>query len=143
MSELQRDMVAVSLSLWKATIVVITILTSTFSYLAAVDAQSAKCAGSAWVAGYRSGISDFVAFPLICAVAAVLFIVVATADKAKKYALWDEREVFVLGRIRITFGMFVLAFTLACGVGAFGVPAVFSVARYIAISDQCVSAALH
>jgi hypothetical protein len=136
-----RDPVAISIFAWKTAIVILTILTSIFSFLAALDAQSAKCAGNAWLVGYRSGISDFAAFPLISGIMAVAFIVVLTTEKVKQRVLRDEREIFAFKSVRFTNGMFLFCVTLFCGLIIFGIPARFSVERYSAIAAYCGSVA--
>ena len=134
-----RDIVAISIFVWKTAIVVLTIVTSIFSFLAALDAQSAKCAGNAWLVGYRSGISDFAAFPLISGIAAIAFIIVLTAKKVKQYVLRDEREIFGYKSIRVTYGVSVFCLTLVFGLVVFGMPTTFSVERYKVIAAYCRS----
>lgn len=136
-----RDFFTISIFAWRTAIVILTIVTSIFSFLAALDAQSAKCAGNAWLVGYRSGISDFAAFPLISAIGAVGFIVVLTAEKVKPYIKRDEREILGFKSIRITYGMFVFCLMLLFGLVFFGMQSKVSVQRYNVIAAYCRSVA--
>ena len=71
--------------IWTAAIVIAVALICTaliFSYLAAVGAESAKCAGLSSLAGYRGGVEGLFGFPLFGATGfGVLFFALRTVLK--------------------------------------------------------------
>jgi len=135
-----RDPLGVALVAWKAALIIATIITSIFSYLAAMTAESARCAGMSWIAGYRSDTSDFWALPLISLTAVVFAIIGASKPKVLELLRNYEEPVSWFGPIRITFaqrllcGSVVVFFVILCGATA------WAVLRYDAIVHYCVSA---
>src|SRR5262249_29871567 len=62
---LPRDPIARALFAWKAAMAGLTVVTSLFSYLAALAAASPACAGMDMLVGYLSGLTDPLARPLL------------------------------------------------------------------------------
>src|SRR5262249_4422481 len=79
-----HDTLAAALFMWKAAIIILTVATTIFSSLAALAAASAKCVGMDLVTGYRSGVSDFLAWPLMSIVAVVALMIRTTTAKVRK-----------------------------------------------------------
>ncbi len=139
-----RDPLGVALLAWRAAFIIATIITSIFSYLAAMAAESARCTGMSWIAGYRSGSSDFWALPLL-SLAAVVFITIGMTKARILQFLKDfEEPVLRFGPMRITFaemtlyGVVVISFMVPL------TPTAWAILRYNAIVEYCGSAtALH
>jgi len=135
-----RDPLGIVLIAWKVAIIIAMIITSIFSYLAAMAAESAKCAGMFWIADYRSESSDFWALPLM-SLAAVLIIALG-AYKAKVLELLKDYQepVIQFGPMRITFaerisyGIVLMSLIILWGVTA------WAILRYSAIVHYCGSA---
>src|SRR5260370_237291 len=108
--KIPRDPLGVGLVAWKAALIIATIITSIFSYLGAMVAGSVRCAGMSWIAGYRSGSSDFWALPLISLAAVVFAIIGASKPKVLELLRNYEEPVSWFGPIRITFAQ-----KLLCG----------------------------
>lgn len=132
-----HDAVGISLFITKAAMVVLTGVTLVFSCLAAIDAESAKCAGSAWLAGYRSGISDFAALPLLSLVMVVAFMIRVTNERVMTSIAPYNLELFRFRSFRITLGAGSVYGACIASIVWFGGIVVFSVMRYNAIGDYC------
>lgn len=132
-----HDPTSLSHLIWKGTIVATAILTSVFSYLAAIAAQAPKCAGQDSVGGFRSGISDFLALPLLSLMCAGILIIVVKTETSRRYFAYDDREAFRLRSSRITVGMITVYFSLLCFLGIFGAMAWISIMRYHGIVQYC------
>jgi hypothetical protein len=115
-----------------------------FSYLAAVSAESSKCAGQALVVDYRSGGVDFFGFPAFGALCAGGLVVVWNSLKREStgrlFAAADSIAVFEFLSIRIGLGL--VAFIANVGAVLFmvGMTLRFCVIRYTEISNYCYSA---
>jgi hypothetical protein len=135
-----HDTVGVSIFILKAAAVTSTVVTSIFSLLAAIDAESTRCAGSNWVMGYRSEISDFLALPLMSLIAVIVLMFVLSTEKTRRVIALYDRETFRFRSIRVTFGMIVVYLALIAFLIWFGGMTWFSVVRYNAVLAHCGSA---
>jgi hypothetical protein len=138
--KLPNDSVGIAFFVCKAAWIVATIVTTVFSYLAAVAAQSPKCAAMARVAGYRSEPSDFIGFPLMLIAAFTLLSwrVNIKYDELRKWITISDVPVFEFASIRITLGWFVLSNVILVSIVWFGAPAAFAIFRFSAIVNYCV-----
>jgi hypothetical protein len=136
----RSDSVSVSLALWKAASVILTLVTSVFCGLTAIiAAQNAKCAGQTFLLGFRSGTLDFLAPAIFSALAALIFGIRLTSEKIRAHNTRYNWEVFRFGPIYVTFGVLVFYWTLLVGVGIFGMLTWISIMRYKAITGYCLS----
>jgi hypothetical protein len=116
-------------------------VTCLMSFLAAVSAGTAKCAGQASLAGYRREVLDFWAWPLFSIAIVIIIAAIRNSETVAKevgrvLATFDL-EVLEIFSMRITFGMF-LIYAPLCGLVLFnGVMVGISVARYNAVSSYC------
>jgi hypothetical protein len=113
-----------------------------FSYLTALSAESAKCAGLASLAGYRGGIADIFGLPLFSAMGfGSLFFALRTALKRdstiKLIATADSIVVLQFLSIRVGYGMFGFVVVLLSISFMIGMTTEYCLVRYIEISDYC------
>jgi hypothetical protein len=124
-------------------IVAITCATSVLCYLTAASAESMKCAGRVWLVNYRSGVSDFLAFPIFGAICLGLVAAIPVLLKRKsRSALFDAADsivVFEFLSMRIGYGMFGFVAGLASFVFILGMGIRYCAVRYIEISNYCQS----
>ena len=138
--KLPRDPIGVALVLWRAAMIIATAVTWVFSYLAAMAARSAKCAGMDSIAGYHSGPQDFWGFPLMVLLFVLLVISLSKKARVIKELKKYEQPVSRLGPMRITFGEKVIYSKLIGFVVIFGAVAATTISRYNAIAHYCGSA---
>jgi hypothetical protein len=122
--------------------IVLTGVISQFSYLTGVSAESPKCAGSVWVEGYRLGIADLLAFPLVGAMFVVLIGVVASGRSKIIRSLLKVYDLPVLqfASIQITLGMSVIFSSVFVALVMLGTIAGLSSVRYSEIAKYCLPA---
>jgi len=123
--------------------VVLAAITSVFSYLAGVSAAAPKCAGRAWVEGYRNGIWEFLALPLSSAVVVILVGTVALGRRERLRSLLRVYDLPVLefASMQVTLGEFVIYSTLLMSLVMLGMVTETSATRYNAIVNYCLAAA--
>jgi len=115
--------------------------TFVFSYLAYTSTETARCAGRAVVEGHRSGISDFLALPLLSVPAILLVLAFMRSNRVNEAFATYDVPVLELASIRITLGMLVIYVSLFGVLLFLGVMTGFSAVRYGEIANYCRSAA--
>jgi hypothetical protein len=124
---------------WMIVLAALACLTCIFGFLAATAAGNGRCAGLAYVAGYRNGAGEFLAFPLLSSLVVVAFVfrlgrlVFIIRDTLTN----NNLTVFEFGPIRVTYGMFLLSFGLVGFVLFSGLMSVLAARRYFAIIPYC------
>lgn len=79
------------------------IVTGVFSVLAAIHAASGPCVGRFMVAGYRTQIPDFLAFPALSAVGAGVIIAARTHVDIRAALATYDLIVFAFRAFRVTY----------------------------------------
>ncbi len=117
--------------------------TSVLSYLAAASIEGSKCAGQALPAGYRSGVVDFLAFPVFSAIwVGMLARVPAYFERestSKAMETTDSIIVFEFLSIRISYGMFGFVLMIFSFLLILGMATRFCAIRYVDLSSYCQS----
>jgi hypothetical protein len=117
-----------------------------FSYLAAVSAESSKCAGQALVVDYRTGAVDFFGFPIFGALCVGGLVSVWNGLKRESIGRLltsaDSIAVFEFLSIRIGLGMFAFIVNVGAVLFMIGMTTRFCVLRYTEISNYCYSVAV-
>jgi hypothetical protein len=133
---------------WTVAIILAVALASAalvFSYLTVLSAESVKCAGHAWLAGYRSGVVEFFIIPLFSTLVLGGFLKLRALMNRESTIrlLATENSIIVLQflSIRISYGMFGFIVVLLTLLFMSGMITVYCVFRYIEITDFCQSAA--
>jgi hypothetical protein len=115
-----------------------------FSYLAAVSAESFRCAGQALVVDYRNGALDLFGFPVFGALCAAGLVVVWNSLKREStgrlLASADSIAVFEFLSVRIGLGLVAFIANVGAVLFMIGMTTRFCVIRYTEISNYCYSA---
>ena len=117
-------------------------ITSVFSYLSAVSAEGPKCAGRAWVEGYRNGIWEFLALPLFSAVVVILVGTMAFGRRERLRSLLRIYDLPVLefASMQVTLGESVVYSTVLMALVMLGMITGTSATRYNSIVNYCLAA---
>jgi len=139
-TERSYDAIDVLLFVWRAVMILLAGVIGTYGYLTVVTAETAKCAGQPWLAGYWAGSAFKLSLLPLTSIVAIAWILVhfrrARINELLSAAHYS-RTWFRLGPIRITTGMLVLfGGTLGCPI-LLARPTEFYVTRYHAIADYC------
>src|SRR5713226_5546855 len=139
-TERSYDVLDILLLVWRAGMILLAGVFAVYGYLTVVAAETAKCAGQPWIAGYwAGGVFKLSLLPLtgILAIAWILFHFRRARINELLSAAYYSRTWFRLGPIRITTGMLVLfGGTLGCPT-LLARPTELLVRRYHAIADYC------
>src|SRR5712692_11959250 len=104
------------LLVWRAGMILLACVFAIYGYLTVVAAESAKCAGQPWIAGYWAGSELKLALLPLTAIWAIAWALVHFR-RARIIELlsaaYYRRTVLSLGPIRITTGMLLVSGTLA------------------------------
>ena len=112
--------------------------TSVLSYLADASIAGSKCAGQSLPAGYRSGIVDFLAFPVFSAICVAVFArFVPAYFERESTETTDSIVVFEFLSIRIGYGMFGFVAAILAFLVLLGASALFCAIRYVELSRYC------
>jgi hypothetical protein len=111
--------------------------TSVLSYLAAVSASNRGCAGQEVLQGYRTGIADFVAWPLFSLFFVTPIAMALRSRRIDEFLRDHDVTVLEFASVRLTDGMFLVCASLFGFVALNGLMALISAERYMAISKYC------
>ncbi len=117
--------------------VALTAATSMLSYLAASSVGVPNCIGQELVEGYRTGIFDFLAFPLFSVIVTAAIARGRKSARTNEFLAISDVTVFEWWSIRLTHGMLFVSAVLFGFVIFIGVMAGYSSVRYRAISSYC------
>ncbi len=141
-TERSYDVIDMLLLVWRAMMILLAGVFAIYGYLTVVAAETAKCAGQPWIAGYWAGSEFKLALLPLTAIWAIAWTLVHYR-RARIIELlsaaYYRRTVLSLGPIRITTGMLLVSGTLA-GPILFAWPTEFLVRRYHAIAAYCQTA---
>jgi hypothetical protein len=112
---------------------------SIFSYLAAASVHTVGCAGPDVSQGYLSGVSDFVAWPLLSFFIVAVLVMVRRNQKMIDLVETNDVTVLEFSSFRITFGMLIACTTILIFVAGSGLLTVHSITRDWQISKYCQS----
>jgi len=122
--------------------VVLAAMTSVFSVLAGVSAEAPKCAGRAWVEGYRNGIWEFLGLPLSSAVLVILVGTVALgrSERIRSFLRVYDLPVLEFASMQVSFGESAIYSALLMALAMLGIMTGASAIRYNAIVNYCLAA---
>jgi hypothetical protein len=141
-TERSYDTLDILLFVWRAGMILFAGVIGVYGYLTVAAAETSKCAGLPWIAGYwAGGVFKLSLLPLtgILAIAWALVHYRRARIIELLSAAYYRRIVLSLGPIRLTAGMLLLSGTLA-GPILFAGPTELLVRRYHAIADYCQTA---
>jgi len=141
-TERSYDVLDILLLVWRAGMILLAGVFAIYGYLSVVAAETEKCAGQPWIAGYWAGSELKLALLPLTAIWAIAWALVHYR-RARIIELlsaaYYRRIVLSLGPIRLTAGMLLVSGTLA-GPILFAWPTELLVRRYHAIADYCQTA---
>src|SRR6266852_1591437 len=139
-TERSYDVLDILLLVWRAGMILLAGVFAIYGYLTVVAAETAKCAGQPWIAGYWAGSELKLALLPLTAIWAIAWALVhfrrARINELLSAAYYS-RTWFLLGPIRITTGMLVLFGGILGGPILSAGPMELLVRRYHAIADYC------
>jgi hypothetical protein len=111
------------------------------SYLTAVGASEAKCAGQEWLQGYRNRIPELMGLPFFSVVVVVLVGAMASGRSRKIRDLFEVFDMVVWESMQVTMGMVVAYSSLFGMLAGLGLVTSVSIMRYKAIASYCLATA--
>lgn len=138
-TERSYDVIDILLFVWRAVMIILAAIAAVYGFWTAVAAETAKCAGMQWIAGYRGGVMALWGVPLvgIAAVAWTLFLFRKAKIREIPAVPRYRKALFSLGAIRITVGMMLVYGCIFGSPILFGIQMEFFMRRYHAIASYC------
>src|SRR5438874_3333127 len=105
-TERSYDLIDILFIFWRAVMILLAAVIGVYGYWTAVAAESAKCAGMQWIAGYRAGVITLWVMPSLGILAAgwtVVFFRRAKITEVLRLAPYCE-TLFSFGAIRVSVG---------------------------------------